>query len=348
MHRRSRAALCLFLMVLASTLGAVARGETPAWPGADGKQIRGFSMQLNNPSGTAEYIAAIDELSAMGCTSINFVIAARQNDVKAEKITVIWDNMPSYANCEKICKHAKAKGIYTILMPIVLLDKAGTKEWRGVIDPPSWDNWFFSYGKYMKTMSTLAKKCDIDLFCVGSELLSTEDKRNQWIRVIADIKTVYKGKLTYSANWDHYEFPTFWDQLDYIGMNNYNELADKPGATVAQLDQKWTPIKEKILAFVQKQGKPFLFTEVGWHNLQNTIAEPWNYVAEGPIDLTEQEKAYKSFVDTWKDVPNSKFMGALIWEWRPGCKGATEHGVYSLQGTPALDVVKKWMKVTGS
>ena len=121
------------------------------------------------------------------------------------------------------------------------------------------------------------------------------------------------------------------------------KLFGRLGATVEQLNKAWEPIKKDILAFVEKQKKPFFFTEVGWHNLENTINQPWNYVAEGSIDLSEQLHAYQSFVETWSRVPSTKCMGAFVWEWKPGSK-AEDHGTYSLQGTPALEVVKKWMQ----
>ncbi len=288
----------------------------------------------------------------MGCTSINFVIAARMDNVHSPILALKWQDLPRATDIERILKHAKDKGFYTILMPIVLLDHPGAKEWRGVIEPgagqPSdWDTWFDSYILYIRTAAELARKADVDLFCVGSELLSTESKRAQWLRTIAEIRKVFPGKLTYSANWDHYDRahggPTFWDQLDYIGMNNYNELAKENGVPVAQLDENWKPIKRDILKFVAEEKKPFLFTEVGWHNLDNTLSEPWNYVADGHIDLEEQKHAYQSFVDTWGNVGTDQFIGALIWEWLPGCNGAKTKGSYSLQGTPALEVVKKWM-----
>jgi hypothetical protein len=330
--------------------GAV-EGKLAEAPGSKGEakadqktaQMRGFCIQLSDPNGRDSYIQAIDDLANMGCTWINFSIAARQETVKSETISIVWQNIPSQKDLEKILKHAKERGVRTMLMPIVLLNKSGPKEWRGVIEPDNWDNWFASYTAYITKMAALADKCDVDLFCVGSELLSTETFRDRWVGCIAEIKKQYSGKLTYSSNWDHYEVPQFWDQVDYIGMNNYNELAQSPGASVNQLNEAWGPIKKKYLAFVDKQKKPFLFTEVGWHNLQNTLAEPWNYVAEGEINLEEQKHAYESFVATWKDVPPNKFMGAFIWEWKPGSK-ATDHGTYSLQGTLALEVVEKWLR----
>lgn len=341
--------LAVLVLIAGFCLPRTCAGETkvPARPKQE--QVRGFSIQLSEANGVKGYLKAIDDLSDMGCTWVNFAIAARQNDIKSESVHIAWQNIPSQKDIERILRYAKSKGMSTMVMPIVLLDHASSKEWRGVIEPPDWDVWFDSYTKYIVFVAKLAHACDVDIFSVGSELLSTESFRSRWANVIAEVRKIYFGKLTYSANWDHYEFPVFWDQLDYVSMNCYHELADRPGATVAELNKAWVTerngkpaIKPSLLAFVEKQKKPFFFTEVGWHNLQNTVSEPWNYVAEGEIDPTEQLHAYQSFVETWGNVPNTKFMGAFFWEWKPGGK-PTDHGSYSLQGEPALEVVKKWM-----
>lgn len=344
--------LALLAMACGQT-GPAKAADASAPPAAKpDRQIRGFSMQLTDPNGTDGYIKAIDDIAALGCTAINFAFAAKQDQIHSETLAINWKKIPSQRDLETILKHAKAKGIYTIVMPMVLLNNSGPKEWRGVIDPPDWDIWFDSYRQYVTQVAKIAARCDVDLMCVGSELLSTEPKKDQWVQTIAAVRADFKGKLTYSANWDHYDpdtskgslgGPTFWSQLDYIGMNNYNELVDHPGASVEEITKKWTPIKTKVLDFAKKEGKPFFFTEVGWHNLKNTLKEPWNYVAEGEIDLNEQLHAYQAFVEAWKDTPNTQFMGALVWEWTPGGNGKTDHGTYTLQNTPAMDVVKKWM-----
>ncbi len=308
-------------------------------------QIRGFSMQLTNssPEWAQKYEDAIDDLADMGCTWINLVVAAQMDNVHSESISIPWADIPSQKTIEKLLHKAKDRKMSVMMMPIVLLKNAGSKDWRGVIAPPDWDNWFASYNAYITYMAKLANANDVDVFCVGSELLSTEEKRDNWLDTIGQIKQVFPGKLTYSANWDHYTVPTFWDKLDYIGMNNYNELASKPGVPVKELDKTWEPIKKDILDFAAKQKKPFMFTEVGWHNLQNTIKEPWNYVDQSaPIDFSEQEHAYQSFVDTWGKIGNDQFMGAFVWEWSPGADPKVQH-TYSLQGTPAMEIVRKWM-----
>jgi hypothetical protein len=319
---------------------------TRAIPGKT-DQMRGFSMRLADPSeqGVNSCLAAIDDLADMGCTWINLPVSAYQETARSESISLEKGDAPSEADILRIMARAKTRGMGIMMMPTVLLRHPGTKEWRGVINPPNWDNWFASYRKFITSMAILAQQGNADIFVVGSELLSTESYRERWIETIDVIKNEFNGKLTYSANWDHYTAVTFWDQLDYVGMNNYYELSKKEGATVEELNQAWGPIQKNILAFAARQKKPFLFTEVGWHNLANTLKEPWNYVAKGDINLKEQERAYESFVGTWSRVPKERFMGAFIWEWDPKLKvvnGVFPHGAYSLQGTPALEVVKKW------
>src|SRR6185295_11856634 len=116
-----------------------------------------------------------------------------------------WDGMPKEADVLAIMAKAKSRGMGIMFMPVVLLRQSGPKDWRGVINPPNWDNWFMSYNAYITRMAEWAKKGDVDIFVVGSELLSTEPLKERWDDTIAQIKERYKGKLTYSANWDHYE-----------------------------------------------------------------------------------------------------------------------------------------------
>ncbi|MEI7766268.1 MAG: hypothetical protein WCJ97_02390 [Phycisphaerae bacterium] len=344
--------LSMFLLLMGSMLVSdqtrAADGEKPVVAATQKStklpQVRGFSMQLNNPNGAEEYRAALDDLSALGCNWINFAVAARMKDVKSNDVYINWQNLPTLKTMESIIKHAKKKGMRVMIMPMVLLDKAGTKEWRGVIQPTDWEQWFFSYRQYMSVVANLAAKSEADILCVGSELLSTEADEQRWTQTIREIKSVYSGKLTYSANWDHYKVPTFWGQLDYIGMNNYNELASGRGATVAQLVKTWQPIKRDILRFAEEQKKPFMFTEVGWHNLDNTVKEPWNYVALTKIDPREQANAFQSFVEVWGEEKAEKFMGAFIWEWVSNAK-PTDPGSYCPKGQPAMEIISKWLKL---
>src|SRR5205823_12493350 len=95
----------------------------------------------------------------------------------------------------------------------VLLDNPIGDEWRGKIHPDSWDEWFDSYRNIMEHFAWIAEVNHVDLLVVGSELVTTENKVDQWTRTIQKIRETYHGKLTYSSNWDHYRSVEFWDQI---------------------------------------------------------------------------------------------------------------------------------------
>ena len=304
--------------------------------------IRGFCMQLDQPKGYETYRRSILKLRQMGCRWINFVINARQKDIKSEKIAFNPTATLPPPQIRKILLQAHQLGIHTMLMPIVLLDHATGEQWRGGIKPRNWSAWFTSYRRYIVTVAGWAQRCHVAIFSVGSELISAEPHTTQWDQLIAAVRRVYRGKLTYSANWDHYTSVRFWNRLDYIGMNSYYDLARHNSPPVQNIIARWKPIANRILRFSDALGKPVLITEVGWDNLQNTLRKPWDYVGAGRIDPQVQLKAYKAFVRIWKFMPGGHFAGAFIWEWYPGSK-PTDYGTYSLQGEPALNLVEHWI-----
>lgn len=304
--------------------------------------IRGFCMLVDNPKGYAAYRRALRRLHQMGCRWVDVVINARQQNIKATRMTFLKSATLSPPRIRKLLRYAHQLGIRTMLMPIVLLDHATGDQWRGAIEPTNWPEWFASYRRYIVTIAGWAQRCHVAIFSVGSELISSEKFTGQWDRLIAAVRRVYRGKLTYSANWDHYTRVGFWHRLDYIGMNSYYDLARRNQPPVQHVMARWIPIKARMMRFSQTIGKPVLITEIGWDNLQNTLRKPWDYVGVGKIDPQIQLIAYEAFVRVWRDLPVKHFAGAFIWEWYPGSK-PTDYGSYSLQGEPALNLVEHWI-----
>ena len=95
--------------------------------------------------------------------------------------------------------------------------------WRGEIGPAftdeDWSAWFASYTSYMLQMAQIAADEKVELFIVGTELITTEGREADWRSLIAKIRAVTKDiKLVYGANWD--PGPSniaWWDALDLWG-----------------------------------------------------------------------------------------------------------------------------------
>jgi hypothetical protein len=321
-----------------------AGGKVSVPPRAASRQVelplRGVGMQLHRIDWTEEYKKSIDEIKALGADAVLLVVDARMENGSSSRIYLDVRFTPTPAMLGELIRHAKDKGLRVVLMPIVLLDKPRGLEWRGTINPEDWGDWWESYRGLLYHYSWIAEGNKADVLVVGSELVSTESKTTEWKKTISMVRDTFKGMLTYSANWDHYKDIPFWDELDLIAMNSYYKLGENHRVTVDEIVQKWQPYKKNILEFSRKQGKPFLFTEVGWHSLQNTAKEPWDYTQEHlPIDQDLQRRLWEGFFRTWHGTP--EMGGFMVWEWPPGPGGVDNKG-YTPEGKPAEQVIKEW------
>jgi len=284
----------------------------------------------------------LGEIADLGADSVLISNAAVQEHAGSSKLKIDPEVTPSPQQWQQIFKIAHDNGLRVILMPIVLLSDPRGNEWRGVISPPSWDDWFEQYSKFMLHFAKIAQAGQIEVLIIGSELVSTEKYADNWRQVIRQVRTVYNGKLSYSANWDHYKVIDFWDELDLIGMTSYYKLSEDPNPPLHKLIEAWKPLKTGILRWQKKIGKPLLFTEVGWCSQEGTSIEPWNYYYQQkatPQGHEEQRHCYRAFMETWKDSP--QVGGIIWWEWTNTNGGKDDYN-YTPRGKPAERELRLW------
>lgn len=340
-------ALLLGLTLVPRSAPANEPGEERATPVAaqhslEGLPFVGAGMQIQRVDWMDRYKENIDEIAELGGDSVLLVVDARQENGSSSRIYLDMRMTPSAEQLSDLIRHAKGKNLRVILMPIVLLDAPRKPtEWRGTLQPASWDDWFDSYRDMITHFAWIAGGTGVDVLVVGSELVSSESKVEQWDKTIASVREIFKGRITYSANWDHYVSIPFWDQLDLIGMNSYYKLGPDRNVTVEQIKSRWQEIQKDLLAFQRKTGKPILFLEVGWCSLSNAAHEPWDYTQSHlPIDLDLQRKLYEGFFHSWWGRP--ELGGFMLWEWTPGDGGEDDRG-YTPEGKPAEDVARQWL-----
>jgi hypothetical protein len=304
-------------------------------------------MQIQRTDWIDKYIKSIDEVAGLGADGVKFVVDTRQETVRSTRIFLDMRMTPTPDQLGTLIKHAKDKGLKVILMPIVLLDNPQGMDWRGKIDPDptygGWDEWFENYRKVLTHFAWIAQTHGVDIFVVGSEFISAEPKVAEWTKTIQEVRKTFKGRITYSSNWDHYTAVKFWDQLDLICMNSYWKFGDEksnPNPTVEQIVTRWKQIQDDLLPWVRQQGKPLLFSEIGWFSQKNVAYEPWDYTREQPLDLELQRKLYEGFFQAWWGNPD--LGGFSIWEWPPDNGGPKDTG-YTPKGKPAEQVIKEWL-----
>ena len=303
---------------------------------------RGVAMQLQRTDWVDQYKKCIDEIAALGADTVSLVVDTRQENVTSTFIYIDSRKTLTGPQLTDVITHAKQKGLRVILMPIVLLDDPQGNDWRGTIKPTDWDQWFNSYRDMIEFYAYIANNTGVDVMVVGSELVSSESKLQEWTDTIRDVRGIFHGQLTYSSNWDHYTSVKFWDQLDMIGMNSYWKLGDNASVTTDQIVSSWrNPIQKDLLPFAAKQHRPVMFLEAGWCSLANSASASWDYTQEKePIDLDLQKRLYEGFFQAWYGNPS--LAGFMMWNWEPGDGGQEDRG-YTCKNKPAEQVLRDWL-----
>ncbi|MBL4663998.1 MAG: hypothetical protein JKY22_10710 [Flavobacteriaceae bacterium] len=240
------------------------------------------------------------------------------------------------------------KGIHVQLKPHLWL-KSG---WRSNINferKDHWDTWFESYRINMLHYAKMAQKTEVELLCIGTELKTSISKQpEKWNKLISEIKAIYNGKLTYAANWDgDYDVISFWNQMDYIGIQAYFPLTNAINPDLETIKMGWDTHIEMLEKLADKYKKPILFTEIGYKSEASSTIKPWEW--ETGLGLLYREKsdrtqmlAYEAlFQKLWKQ---DWFAGIYIWQWNTQSKpkNALKSVDFSPRFKPAENVITKW------
>ncbi|MCK6485917.1 MAG: hypothetical protein HUU22_07965 [Phycisphaerae bacterium] len=323
----------------ASSPAAAPRARPPAKPDV----FHGMAIQLHNGEDCWNlYSPLIPQIADLGADTIMIVVHGYQDHAGSMDLRIHGRKTARDEDVARLIDIAHQYGLRVILMPIVLLEYPRGTEWRGRIKPPDLDAWFQRYTEFILRYARMAERRRVELLMIGSELIMLESSTPRWRRLIQEVKQFYRGKLGYSANWDHYRPIEFWDDLDYVGMTSYYKLADAPGPTVDEVVQAWQPFRKDILEFQREVRKPIIFTEIGWCSQEGAAVEAWNYYRMDqatPAGLGEQATLYDAFIRVWEDTPG--VAGYICWEWTLDAGGEKDFG-YTPRGKPAEKLIREW------
>ncbi|MEJ8802034.1 glycoside hydrolase family 113 [Pontibacter sp. H249] len=245
---------------------------------------------------------------------------------------------------------AKQVGLKTLLKPHIWLMDRSSGKWLGDVEMQTeeeWQEWFTNYSNFILHYARLAQEQNIDALCIGTELyLSAVKREEDWRKLIKEIRKVYKGQLTYAANWyKEYEEIRFWDELDFIGIQAYFPLTTNTEPRVEELQQGWKGHFAAIASLQAKYKKPVVFTEIGYKSTPDAAIEPWKWPDREwqLLQLSEQTQAnaYEAMFRQFWQQP--WFGGTFIWKWYPKLReNRRDHLDFTPQNKAAGEVMAKW------
>ncbi len=313
---------------------------------------RGVSWVAGREPITKEHFTHLLRNNVNWIVQTPFAWQSHERSPNLELVTegVLWGETD--AGLEATTRLAQRLGIKTLLKPHVwLTDASDGKSWMDIEmeSEENWQRWFKNYATFILHYARLAERVGIEGLCVGAELhLTTKLREQDWRKLIAEIRKVYHGKLTYAANWyKEFEDITFWNELDFIGIQAYFPLAAEKNLPVEKLKAGWLPHLEAIQNVQQRYGKPVLFTEIGYRSAPDCAIKPWEWPEHDqqpaePSGLSAQAACYEAFFQTfWK---SAWFAGAYIWKWYPSTEETVRRrgGDFTPQGKPAEAVMAAW------
>jgi hypothetical protein len=317
-------------------------------PGAS-PHIRGVTFDAPRPPEPG----ALEHLRDLGVTHLTLVSFGFQETINTPSIRFNPEGRwfsESDRGIRTLTEQARAHGLSVVLTPHLWL---GGGAWRAEIDfdtEADWLAWEASYRTFVMHYARLAQDVGAAMLIIGTELANPVRQRPAfWRALIHEVRRVYDGEVTYAANWyEEYEHVTFWEDLDYIGVQAYFPLSEHESPSLDAIKAGWKPHQSALAALHEKTGRPILFTEIGYRSVPYAAIEPWRWLARdepGQVepDYELQARLYQAFFERCWHQP--WLSGVFVWKWygSTGRRGRDRHTLdFTPQDKPAEQVIGSW------
>lgn len=268
--------------------------------------------------GTQTSQATLRELKALGATWVSLTPFGFMASTSASEVRAIG-NFKAGETDERMAREiaaARELGFRVLLKPHIWIHNGA---WRGEINPKegkAWDAWFASYQTWIVHYAKLAERTGVDVLTVGVELDHTARRfEDKWRELLRRVREVFSGKLVYSANWDRVNEVSWWDALDFIGVQFYPPIAETKNDTADAMSEKILGRLDKLAGLSKGARRPLLLTEVGYRSAEGATLQPfkWPERAKARVDLEEQARAYFALLHAVRRRP--EVAGVYWWKW---------------------------------
>lgn len=279
--------------------------------------LRGVSLAMDNNLEGGYHAPALDRqldrLAAMGVDAVSLMPFAFEEGPSAPRLHMLGGSPESETDVGLIhaVRRARAHGLRTLYKPHIWV---GGGSWPGDVamrDEAAWREWWRDYRRYVLHHAVLARWAGADLFSIGCELSGTLGRAEDWRRLIAAVRQVFPGPLTYAGNWSgDLERAPFWEQLDLMGVDAYYPLSPDPAAGRAELARGAAAVAARLAAASRASHRPLLLTEVGFAACRATWTAP--HREGGTPSQADQAAAYAALFGALGHPP--WLAGTFVWK----------------------------------
>jgi len=281
----------------------------------------------------------MEAMTELGVNWVTLAYGALQATAQSTSISFRAGPTVTDDEIRAAASHARSLGLKVCLKPVVNVADGTWRAHIGFFDvdvpgEPTWDAWFESYRAFVVHHARLAAELGAEMFCIGCEMVRADAHEAQWRALIAQVRGVYGGLLTYNCDKYQEDRLTWWDAVDVISASGYY-----PTGT-------WPEHLDRIAAVVGREDKPFCFLEAGCPSREGSPARPNDWTLVGPAS----ERAQAGYLDEMLTACATRpwVGGFMLWDWPAELyapeDGATEDG-YCMYGKAGTEVVRRHFKV---
>ncbi|MCL2034084.1 MAG: 1,4-beta-xylanase [Oscillospiraceae bacterium] len=298
------------------------------------EQINGITFEPFARKGVFADPGAMESLRMMKerteATHVIFAPAGLQETPQSEEIDYRGDRSLGDEELSNMISFAHAIGLKVILKPTVNC-KNGV--WRAFINffdnevpcEPKWRNWFASHEQFQLHYARLAQKTGCCMFITGCEMVMAQRRDAEWRELIAKVREVFDGPVSYNTDKYQEEHVSWWDCVDVISSSGYYPFGS------------WEHELDRIEGVVKRFEKPFFFAETGCMSVKGSGQVPNDWELSGEADENEQAAWYEEMFSHTKQ--RSWVGGYGLWDWPADLRLTTEKG-YSFYNKRAEAVIR--------
>ena len=274
-----------------------------------GDPVCGMTWGWVGSRGTWSTPEAADSMSRMaehGVTWTALAYAAEQ--ATAFSTEILFDGGPAVGDEEIVAaiRRAHGLGLAVCLKPVVNVADGTWRAHIGFFDwdvpgEPSWSEWFASYRRFILHAARIAQAEGCAMLCIGCEMVRADGQESHWRALIADVREIYAGPVTYNCDKYQEDRVTWWDAVDVISSSGYYPI----GTWEQQLD--------RIERVVEASGKPFFFMEAGCPSRVGSAELPNDWSLPGAPSGEEQLRYYEAMFTAVRRRPWVR--GLMLWDW---------------------------------
>ncbi|MGK9252780.1 glycoside hydrolase family 113 [Paenibacillus humicus] len=303
------------------------------------EMITGMTWGWTGVRGTWEGPEAEHSMNEMAKLNVGWAgitLGAMQATAQSTEIPYWQEPTVTDGEVRAAIRRAKEMGMKVVMKPVV---NCADGTWRAHINffdmdipgEPTWSQWFASYGKFILHYAEIAEQEGCEMLCIGCEMVQTDKREAEWRALIAEVRKVYGGLITY--NCDKYQEGNvkWWDAVDIISSSGYYPIGE------------WEQHLDRIHEAVSPYGKPFFFMEAGCPSREGSPLRPNDWSLPGAPSGEAQKSYYEAMFGACEK--REWVRGFMLWDWPARLyseEDAAANDDYCMYGKPAAAVVRDY------